>query len=369
MKSGGLAGSPLFLLSAEGIRMTGVDVTDPRPGHEFDVERLRDYLAANLDGFRAPLRVQQFRGGQSNPTFLLETGDARYVMRKKPGGVLLPSAHMIEREYQVMRALHGTDVPVIRPRLLCEDASVIGTAFYVMDFAEGRVFRDPALPGMAPAERRAIYEEMSRVMARLHAVDPSAVGLGSFGKPSGYVARQIALWTRQYQTTKTDPIPAMDALIAWLPQNIPANERTTIAHGDYRLENLMFHPTEPRVLGILDWELATLGHPLADLAYNCMIWHLQPTTVNLGGLAGRDLDALGIPQESAYLEHYRVAAGLDTVPDYPFFLAFAFFRFAAIAQGIMFRFLGGNASAPNAREVGMLTGPLAELGWRAAQTR
>ena len=345
--------------------MTGVDVTDPRPEHEFDVERLCDYLARNLGGFRAPLRVQQFRGGQSNPTFLLETGNARYVMRKKPRGDLLPSAHMVEREYQVTRALSDTDVPVIRPRLLCEDSKIVGTPFYVMDFAEGRVFRDPALAGMESSERRAIYEEMSRVLARLHAIDPSTVGLGAFGKPSGYVARQISLWTRQYQTTKTDPIPAMDALIAWLPENIPADERTTIVHGDYRLENLMFHVTEPRVLGVLDWELATLGHPLADLAYNCMIWHLSPDTPNLGGLAGRDLDMLGIPLECCYLEQYRAAAGLETVPDYPFFLAFAFFRFAAIAQGIMFRFLGGNASAPNAREVGMLTTPLAELGLRA----
>ena len=347
--------------------MTGVDVTDPRPGHEFDVERLRDYLALNLEGLRAPLRVQQFRGGQSNPTFLLEMGSARYVMRKKPSGKLLPSAHMIEREHQVTHALSGTDVPVIRPRLLCEDPSIIGTPFYLMDFAEGRVLRDPALPGMESSERRAIYEEMSRVLARLHAIDPNAVGLGAFGKPSGYVARQIALWTRQYQTTKTGPIPAMDALIAWLPENIPADERTTIVHGDYRLENLMFHATEPRVVGILDWELATLGHPLADLAYNCMIWHLSPDTPNLGGLAGRHLDALGIPLERSYLEKYRAAAGLDTIPDYPFFLAFAFFRFAAIAQGIMFRFLGGNASAPNAREVGMLTAPLAELGLRAVR--
>ena len=347
--------------------MTGVDVTDPRPGHEFDVERLRDYLALNLEGFRAPLGVQQFRGGQSNPTFLLETSNARYVMRKKPSGNLLPSAHMIEREYQVTRALSGTNVPVIRPRLFCEDSSVVGTPFYLMNFAEGRVLRDPALPGMESSERRAIYEEMSRVLARLHAIDPNAVGLGTFGKPSGYVARQISLWTRQYQTTKTDPIPAMDALIAWLPENIPADERTTIVHGDYRLENLMFHATEPRVVGILDWELATLGHPLADLAYNCMIWHLSPDTPNLGGLAGRDLEALGIPPERSYLEQYRAAAGLNIVPDYPFFLAFAFFRFAAIAQGIMFRFLGGNASAPNAREVGMLTAPLAELGLRAVR--
>ena len=347
--------------------MASVDVTPVRAGHEFKIERLSAYLADHLEGFRPPLRVQQFRGGQSNPTFLLEAGDTRYVLRKKPGGTLLPSAHMIEREYRVTQALSGTNVPVVRQRLLCEDASVIGTSFYVMDFVEGRIFRDPALPGMAPAERTAIYEAMSDALARLHAVDWRAIGLESFGKPSGYLARQIAMWTRQYETTKSDPIPAMDELIAWLPANLPADDRTTIAHGDFRLENLMYHPTEPRVLGILDWELATLGHPLADLAYNCMIWHLGPDTPNLGGLAGRDLAALGIPTEQEYLARYAASAGLAKVDYYSFFLAFAFFRFAAIAQGIMRRFLAGNASAPNAREVGMLTAPLAELGVKAAR--
>jgi aminoglycoside phosphotransferase (APT) family kinase protein len=348
--------------------MSGVEVTSVRAGHAFDIDRLSAYLAKHLEGFSPPLRVRQFRGGQSNPTFLLETGDERYVLRKKPDGNLLPSAHMIEREYRVTHALSTTDVPVVRQRLLCEDASIIGTPFYVMDFVEGRVFRDPALPGMAPSERQAIYGAMCDAMARLHAVDYRAIGLETFGKPSGYLTRQIALWTKQYQTTKTDPIPAMDELIAWLPAHQPNDDRTTIAHGDFRLENLMFHPTEPRVLGILDWELATLGHPLADLAYNCMIWHLSPDTPNLGGLAGRDLPALGIPTEEEYLARYAASAGLARIDDYPFFLAFAFFRFAAIAQGIMFRFLAGNASAPNAREVGMLTAPLAALGMKAART-
>jgi aminoglycoside phosphotransferase (APT) family kinase protein len=347
--------------------MSDVEVTAVRAGHEFDIDRLSAYLAKHLEGFRPPLRVRQFRGGQSNPTFLLEAGDARYVLRKKPNGDLLPSAHMIEREYRITHALSTTGVPVVRQRLLCEDAGIVGTPFYVMDFVAGRVFRDPALPGMAPAERRAVYNAMCDAMARLHAVDYRAIGLETFGKSSGYLARQIALWTKQYQTTKADPIPAMDELIAWLPANQPKDERTTIAHGDFRLENLMFHPTEPRVLGILDWELATLGHPLADLAYNCMIWHLGPDTPNLGGLAGRDLQASGIPSEAEYLARYAASAGLARIEDYPFFLAFAFFRFAAIAQGIMFRFLAGNASAPNAREVGMLTAPLAELGMKAAR--
>jgi aminoglycoside phosphotransferase (APT) family kinase protein len=347
--------------------MSGVEVTAIRAGHEFDIERLSAYLAKHLERFRPPLHVRQFRGGQSNPTFLLETGDARYVLRKKPSGDLLPSAHMIEREFRVTHALSATGVPVVRQLLLCEDTSIIGTSFYVMDFVEGRVFRDPALPDMPPSKRHTIYNAMGDALARLHAVDYRAIGLEAFGKPSGYLARQIAMWTKQYQTTKTDPISAMDELIAWLPANQPSDERTTIAHGDFRLENLMFHPAEPRVLGILDWELATLGHPLADLAYNCMIWHLGPDTPNLGGLAGRDLQALGIPTEAEYLARYAASAGLAKIENYPFFLAFAFFRFAAIAQGIMFRFLAGNASAPNAREVGMLTAPLAALGVKAAR--
>jgi aminoglycoside phosphotransferase (APT) family kinase protein len=347
--------------------MSSVDVTDIRPGHAFDSGRLAQYLTDHLEGFSGDLSIRQFRGGQSNPTFLLESGTKRYVLRKKPPGQLLPSAHMIEREYRVMHALANSDVPVIPTRLLCEDASVIGTSFYVMDFIEGRVFRDPALPGLAPAERRAIYDDMAAVMGRLHAVDWRAAGLDGFGKPTGYLVRQIALWTRQYEAAKTHAIPAMDELIQWLPAHIPADERTTIAHGDFRLENLMYHPTEPRVIGVLDWELATLGHPFADVAYNCMIWHLDPSTPNLGGLAGRDLAALGIPTETDYVAGYARSANIPGIDNYSFFLAFAFFRFASIAQGVYARALAGNASAPNALQVGLLAAPLAELGWKAAQ--
>jgi aminoglycoside phosphotransferase (APT) family kinase protein len=343
------------------------DVTAIRSGHDFDVGRLADYLTRHLEGFSGARTVRQFRGGQSNPTFLVESDGARYVLRKKPIGQLLPSAHMIEREYRVMHALRDSGVPVIRTHLLCEDPAIIGTPFYVMDFAEGRVFRDPALPDLAPDERRAIYIAMADVMARLHAVDWRAIGLEGFGKPTGYLARQIALWTRQYEAAKTHEIPAFDALIRWLPANMPADEITTIAHGDFRLENLMYHPTEARVIGVLDWELATLGHPLADVAYNCMIWHLDPATPNLGGLAGRDLAALGILTEAEYLGAYARSAKLAHIENYAFFLAFAFFRFASIAQGVYARARAGNASAPNALQVGLLAEPLAELGWKAAK--
>ncbi len=343
------------------------EVTDIRPGHAFDTERLALYLRQHIAGLPETITVRQFRGGQSNPTFLVEAGEARYVLRKKPSGPLLPSAHMIEREYRVMHALRATDVPVIRTHLLCEDPSVIGTTFYVMEFAEGRVFRDPALPGLAPDERRAIYAAMAEVMARLHAVDWRSVGLEGFGKPTGYLARQVALWTRQYEAAKTQAIPAMDALIEWLPAHMPDDKTTTIAHGDFRLENLMYHPTEPRVIGVLDWELATIGHPFADVAYNCMIWHLDPATPSLGGLAGRDLAALGIPTEAEFLAGYAATAQRARIENYSFFLAFAFFRFASIAQGVYARALAGNASAPNALEVGALATPLADLGWRAAQ--
>ena len=342
------------------------ETTPIRAGHALDTAALAAYLAGHFDV--SGLAVSQFRGGQSNPTFLLEAGGRRYVLRKKPPGVLLPSAHMIEREYRVMHALRDTGVPVIATRLLCEDPAVIGTPFYVMDFAEGRVFRDPALPELDAAARAAVYEEMAAVLARLHAVDWRAVGLEGFGKPTGYLSRQIALWTRQYEAARTHPIPAMDELIAWLPSHVPPDEATTIAHGDFRMENLMFDPTEPRVIGVLDWELATLGHPLADLAYNCMIFHLPPETPNLGGLAGRDLAALGIPDEAAYLELYARAAGRTGIADYAFFLAFGFFRFAAIAQGVYARALAGNASSPDAVPLGLLAAPMAALGARAARS-
>jgi aminoglycoside phosphotransferase (APT) family kinase protein len=346
--------------------VTDTETSEIRAGHELNIARLAAYFSIHLPGFTPPLGVRQFKGGQSNPTYLLTTGDRRYVLRKKPAGELLPGAHMIEREYRVISALEGSGVPVPVVPLLCEDPAIIGTPFYLMEFIDGRIFRDPALPGMAPAERAAIYHAMATTMAHLHQVDWREAGLEGFGKPTGYLERQIALWTRQYQAGKTHDIPAMDKLAAWLPANLPGDERTTISHGDFRLENLMFAPDRPEVLATLDWELATLGHPFADLAYNCMIWHLPAVADNVPGLGGLDLAALGIPSEADYVADYCRAAGLDSVPHYSFYLAFSFFRFAAIAQGIYARFLGGNASAPNAEQVGLMAAPLAELGWEAA---
>ena len=347
--------------------MSDGETTAIRSGHEIDIGHLSAYLAEHLPGFTPPLQVRQFRGGQSNPTYLLTTGGHKYVLRKKPAGQLLHGAHMVEREYRVISALKGSGVPVPSVPLLCEDSTVIGTPFYVMEFLEGRVFRDPALPGTEPAERSAIYSAMSDTLARLHKVDWKAAGLESFGKPTGYLTRQITLWSRQYEAGKTHDIPNMERLMTWLPDHIPADEITTISHGDFRLENLMFDAATPTVLATLDWELATLGHPFADLAYNCMIWRLPHDTPNIPGLLGRALPE-GIPSEEDYIAGYCRAAGLSEIPQYDFYLAFSFFRFAAIAQGIYARWKSGNAAAANAEQVGLLAAPLADLGWEAART-
>jgi aminoglycoside phosphotransferase (APT) family kinase protein len=349
--------------------MSGSETTEIRGGQGFDSKRLVGYLAQHLPEFSEPLTVRQFKGGQSNPTYLLTTPNRKYVLRKKPPGELLPSAHMIEREYRVMSALKDTGVPVANARLLCEDSSIVGTPFYVMDHIDGRIFRNPAAPGLSPEERADIYNTMIDTMAALHRVDWETIGLADFGKPTDYLTRQIRLWTRQYDAAKTHEIKSMDALVAWLPNSIPADEKTTIAHGDFRLENLMFAQETPDVLAVLDWELATLGHPYADLAYNCLIWHLPADTPHLSGLDGLDLAELGIPSEEDYVARYCASAGLESIPDYHFYLAFSFFRFASIAQGIYTRFKAGNAAAPNAEEVGLLAKPLADLGWKCANNK
>lgn len=334
---------------------------------KFDVAALERWMQTHVEGFSGPLTVEQFKGGQSNPTFRLTTPSRRYVMRSKPGPVarLLPSAHAIEREFKVQRALAGTDVPVAQMFGLCEDESVIGRAFYIMDCVEGRVLWEQSLPGMAPAERAAIYDEMNRVIAALHRVDVQAVGLADYGKPGNYFARQIGRWSKQYQLSETDPVPEMNQLIDWLPAHIPEGDETTVVHGDYRLDNMIFHPTEPRVLAVLDWELSTLGHPLADFSYHCMSWHIPPEQFR--GIAGLDLARLGIPDESAYIRRYCERTGRDAIGHWDFYLAYNCFRLAAILQGIVKRALDGTASSPQALEQGQRVRPLAELAWSFAR--
>jgi aminoglycoside phosphotransferase (APT) family kinase protein len=335
-----------------------------RAAHRFDEAALEQYLRANMKGFEGPLSVQQFGGGQSNPTFLLSAGGRKYVMRKKPPGQLLKSAHQVDREYRIMKALSATDVPVPKMHVLCEDESVVGTAFYVMDFLEGRIFRDPQLPGVAPSERAAIYDSMNDVLARLHKVDFARVGLGDFGKPGNYFDRQIARWITQYRAAQTDDIPDMEKLIEWMPKNIPHDDSVSIAHGDYRLENTIFHPTEPRLIAVLDWELSTIGHPLADLAYNCMGYRVQ--NPRQGGLVGVDFAATGIPTEHAYVATYCARVGRDRIDHWPFYLSFSVFRLASIAQGVYKRGLDGNASSATAATFGNTCQFLAEHAWRLA---
>jgi aminoglycoside phosphotransferase (APT) family kinase protein len=337
--------------------------------HRFDADALAGWLASNVDGFAGPLTIEQFAGGQSNPTFKLITPSRGYVMRAKPGPAakLLPSAHAIEREYRVMDALAGTDVPVARMLALCEDENVIGRAFYVMDFVEGRVLWDPSLPGMTPAERAAIYDETNRVIAALHSVDVDAAGLATYGKPGNYFERQIGRWSKQYVASETESIDAMNRLIDWLAQHIPPRTHTkaSVVHGDFRLDNLIFHPREARVLAVLDWELSTLGDPLADFAYHCMAWHVEPSQFR--GIGGLDWAALGIPDEAAYVARYCERTGFEIEGDWNFYLAYNMFRIAAILQGIMKRVVDGTAASAQAIDAGRRARPMAELAWRYAQ--
>ena len=341
--------------------------TPVRDNHRFAEQRLESYLIERLPGFRGPLVVSQFLLGQSNPTFLLETPDARFVMRKKPPGTLLQSAHQVEREYRIISALANTNVPVPRTYLLCEDTEVVGTSFFLMDYVEGRILSEPMLPGLSREERASVYDSMNHTLARLHQVDFRSVGLGDYGRPEGYVARQVARWTKQYKASETEPIEAMDRLIEWMRSHIPAEDETTIAHGDFRLGNLILHPTEPRIIAVLDWELSTLGHPLADLAWNCLAYHYPAELADTGSFAGQDLDALGIPSEEEYLASYCRRVGRPNAGDYLFFVAFAFFRGAAISQGIAMRAKLGNASAPDAEERGRRASVSAQIGWDIAR--
>jgi aminoglycoside phosphotransferase (APT) family kinase protein len=334
--------------------------------HRFDAGRLGAFLAAHLPGFAGPLQVRQFQGGQSNPTYLLTTPTQRYVMRSKPGPAarLLPSAHAIEREFRVMRALSAQAVPVPEVLLLCEDESVIGRAFFLMQHVEGRIFWEQSLPGLEPAERRAVYDEMNRVIAALHAVDVERAGLADYGKAGNYFARQIARWSGQYRASETEPIDAMDRLIDWLPVHVPPGDETSVVHGDFRLDNLIFHPAEARVLAVIDWELSTLGHPLADFSYLCMGWHIPPGAFR--GIAGLDLAALGIPSEEQFIRRYCERTGRGSIAHWNFYLAYNLFRIAAILQGVYKRALEGMASADNALAAGANARALAQLGWQYA---
>lgn len=342
--------------------MTGEAVLVPvLPNHRFDEAALDAYLRGHLPGYEGDAVIRQFQGGQSNPTFHIQTRDHAYVLRKKPPGQLLASAHAVDREYTVMSALAGTAVPVPKTRLLCTDDSVIGQMFYIMDHVPGRVFTDGLLPGCTKAERWAIYDSMNEVYAALHNIDYRAVGLESFGKPDGYVARQVARWSKQYIASDVPDCPAMNRVMAWLPAHDPKVDEAAIAHGDFRLGNLIVHPTEPRVVAVLDWELATIGHPLADLAYNCMSYHMPTATGR--GFAEADLPALGIPTEEQYLAAYCRRTGRDFVPNWDYYMVFALFRIAAILAGVYRRGLDGNASDAQAVERGAAYRTMAEIAW------
>ena len=342
------------------------ELTPVRPAHRFDERALEWFLRASLPGFpaREPLAVRQFEGGQSNPTFLLECGGREYVLRKQPPGELLPSAHQVDREHRVMKALESTAVPVPRMRLLCEDPSVIGTKFYVMEKVEGRVYANPLMPEAPPAERASVYRCLADVLAALHAVPPESVGLGAFGRPGNYYERQISRWSKQYVASRTEDIPAMDSLMDWLPRHIPPAAETVVVHGDYRLGNAIVHPGEPRIAAILDWELSTLGHPLADLGYVCQTYYADEDDRH--GLNRPNLDELGIPTEEEFVARYCEMAGLDGIENWHFYLVYNLFRSAAIIQGVYRRGLDGNASSDTALGFEGYCRVRAKRAWRLA---
>ncbi len=334
----------------------------------FDHDRLAAYLIEHLEGFTLPLQVRQFRGGQSNPTYQLITPNAKYVLRRKPPGKLLPSAHAVDREFRVMSALFHARYPVPRHYLLCDDMDVVGTMFYVMDFVEGRIFWDPDLPGMDSEDRAAIYDAMNSTIARLHMLDHEALGLSSFGKPGNYFARQISRWSKQYRASETSDISEMNKLMAWLPDNIPEAESVTIVHGDFRLDNMILAPSEPEVLAVLDWELSTLGDPLADFTYHLMPWYM-PADMNVGGLVSLrkfDLQELGIPSEEEYVAAYCDRTGRDGIVNRDFYAAYNLFRLACILQGIAGRVRDGTAASVHAADMARYVAPLATAGYEYA---
>lgn len=328
---------------------------------DFDSEQLAEYLQIQVQGFRGPLTVEKFPGGQSNPTFLIEAASGRYVLRRKPSGKLLKSAHAVDREFRVISALAETNVPVAKVFHLCEDDNIIGSMFYVMEYIDGRVLWDPSLPNFTPQERNLIYVEMNRVLAELHSVNVDSVGLSDFGRPGNYFERQIGRWSKQYRATETENIPVMERLMSWLFNNIPADDgRIALAHGDFRLDNMMFHREKPEVLALVDWELSTLGHPFADLAYQCMQLRMPHGGV-MSGLGGVERQKLGIPSEDEYVQQYCQRMGFREISNWNFYLAFSFFRLAAILQGVKKRSLEGNASSDKALQMGGLVQPLATM--------
>jgi aminoglycoside phosphotransferase (APT) family kinase protein len=329
-----------------------------------ETARLLGWMYEHVPGFSGPIDIRQFAGGQSNPTFLVTAPEHRYVLRRKPAGKLLPSAHAVDREFRVLDALKDTDVPVAHAYALCEDPDVIGSAFYVMDYVQGRIFWDATLPEVPLDQRHDVYQEMVRVQAALHSVDYASVGLGDFGKPGNYIERQVARWTQQYRASQTETIEAVEHLIEWLPKHIPAGDQTAIVHGDFRLDNTIFHPTEPRILAVLDWELSTLGHPLVDLAYFCVRYHLPG--VEFRGLRGLETAKLGIPSEDECVAQYCRLRGLPpvAVEEWTYYLAFCMFRLTGILQGVLARALQGNASSETALQAGQRARPLAELAWQ-----
>ena len=345
---------------------TDVELTAVRPAHRFDEPALAAYLADHLDGFGGPMEVQQFEGGQSNPTFQLTAAGRDYVLRKKPPGDLLPSAHLVHREYRVIKALAESGVPVPEAYHLCRDPAIIGTDFFVMEKVEGRVLIDPSLQSFSRAERAALYDHFIEILAALHQVDYQAVGLGDFGRPGNFYARQIDRWTKQYVASKTDDLADMDKLMAWLPDNIPASDDSAIAHGDYRISNCVLHPSEPRIVAVLDWELCTLGHPLADLSYCCMGYH---GTISRGDtFVGIDFEATGIPTEQAFVARYCELTGRDGIDDWTFYIVFSLFRSAAIVQGVYKRGLDGNASSDQTDQFADSCRIRADWAWRLVRS-
>jgi aminoglycoside phosphotransferase (APT) family kinase protein len=338
-----------------------------KPGHEFDHARLEEYLREAVPGFHGPMTVSQFQSGYSNLTYRLQTPGRSYVLRRKPPGKLLKSAHAVDREYRVMRLLGSTGFPVPEVLVLCEDESIVGTMFYVMEYVAGRVFQDCTMPDLAPAVRGAIYDSVNDVIARLHRVDYAALGLGDFGRPGNYFARQIARWTQQYEQSRTADIPEMDRLIAWLPGAVPADDRACLIHGDFSFHNVLVHPTEPRVVGVLDWELSTIGHPMGDLMYHMMEWYRPPGVDVRGSLLGLDPASLGVPSFDEYLDRYCQRAGIPRPANVGFYRAYNLFRIAAITQGIAGRARDGTGVASGSADLAAAVQPLATAAWLEAR--